>query len=66
MSKMKEISQIEDYLVDILDEHLEYNVQWSILDDNSILNELDGNDFANAIHHIRQNVVYKLNTKYNG
>ena len=66
MSKMKEISQIEDYLVDILDEHLEYNVQWSILDYNSILNELDGNDFANAIHHIRQNVVYKLNTKYNG
>ena len=66
MSKMKEISQIEDYLVNILDEHLEYNVQWSILDDNSILNELDGNDFANAIHHIRKNVVYKLNTKYNG
>ena len=59
--KMKELDNIADVVVDILEEHLEYNIEWTISDW-----PLDGDDFNDAIHQIKQNVIHKLNTKYNG
>ena len=59
--KMKELDNIADVVVDILEEHLEHNIEWTISDW-----PLDGNDFNDAIHQIKQNVIHKLNTKYNG
>lgn len=61
MSKMKELDNIADVVVDILEEHLEHNIEWAISDW-----PLDGDDFNDAIHQIKQNVIHKLNTKYNG
>ena len=59
--KMKELDNIADVVVDILEEHLEHNIEWTISDW-----PLDGNDFNDAIHQIKCSVVHKLNTKYNG
>mgnify|MGYP003117620049 CR=1 FL=1 len=59
--KMKELDNIADVVVDILEEHLEHNIEWTISDW-----PLDGNDFNDAIHQIKCNVIHKLNTKYNG
>ena len=64
MSKMKELEHIADCVVDVLEEHLEHNIAWAV--DDTIVDELDNDDFVDAIHHIRQRVVHKLNTKYNG
>ena len=63
MSKMKELDDIADCVVDIVSEHLDRNIAWAV--DDTIVDELDGDDFENAIDHIRKAVVYKLNTKYN-
>ena len=65
MSKMKELDHIADCVVEVLLEHLEHNIAWAIADDTTI-DDLKGDDFTDAIHHIRKTVVYKLNTKYNG
>ena len=68
MSKMKELDHIADCVVDIVSEHLEHNIAW--VADDTIFNK-DNVFFCeeskkDAIHHIRQAVVRKLNTKYNG
>ena len=63
MSKMKELDHIAYCVVDIVLEHLDHNIAWAV--DDTIIDELDGDDFENAIDHIRKAVVYKLNTKYN-
>ena len=60
MSKMKELDHIADCVVDIVLEHLDHNIAWAV--DDTIVDELDGDDFENAIDHIRKAVVYKLNT----
>ena len=64
MSKMKELDHIADCVVDIVSEHLDHNIAWAVED--TIVDELDNDEFVDAIHHIRQAVVHKLNTKYNG
>ena len=64
MSKMKELDHIADCVVDIVSEHLDHNIAWAV--DDTIVDELDNDEFVDAIHHIRQSVVRKLNTKYNG
>jgi hypothetical protein len=64
MSKMKEIDGIENGVVEILVELIDHHVAWAV--DDTIIDELGGDDFTDAIHQIRQNVVHKLNTKYNG
>ena len=64
MSKMKELDHIADCVVDIVSEHLDHNIAWAV--DDTIVDELDNDEFADAIHHIRKAVVHKLNTKYNG
>ena len=51
MSKMKELDHIADCVVDIVSEHLDHNIAWAV--DDTIVDKLDGDDFANAIHHIR-------------
>ena len=61
---MKELDHIADCVVDIVSEHLDHNIAWAV--DDTIVDELDNDDFVDAIHHIRQSVVRKLNTKYNG
>lgn len=60
---MKELNNIADCVVDILEEHLDHNIAWAV--DDTIVDELDGDDFNDAIHHIRKAVIHKLNTKYN-
>ena len=62
MSKMKELNNIADCVVDVMSEHLDHNIAWAVQD--TIVDGLSGDDFINAIHHIRKAVVYKLNTKY--
>lgn len=64
MSKMKELDNIADCVVDVLEEHLDHNIAWAV--DDTIVDKLDGDDFADAIHYIRKSVIRKLNTKYNG
>ena len=64
MSKMKELEHIADCVVEVLDELIEHNIAWAV--DDTIVDELDGDDFNDAINHIRKAVVYKLNAKYNG
>ena len=64
MSKMKELEHIADCVVDVLSEHLEHNITWAV--DDTIVDDLNGDDFTDAIRHIRKVVVHKLNTKYNG
>ena len=61
---MKELDHIADCVVDVVSEHLDHNIAWAV--DDTIVDELNGDDFANAIHHIRKAEVHKLNTKYNG
>ncbi len=61
---MKELDHIADCVVDIVSEHLDHNIAWAV--DDTIVDKLNGDDFTNAIHQIRRNVVHKLNTKYNG
>jgi len=63
MSKMKELDHIADCVVDVVSEHLDHNIAWAV--DDTIVDKLNGDDFVNAIDHIRKAVVYKLNTKYN-
>ena len=64
MSKIKELEHIADCVVEVLDELIEHNIKWAV--DDTIVDKLDGDDFTDTIHHIRQRVVHKLNTKYNG
>lgn len=64
MSKMKELDHIADCVVEVLDELINHNIAWAV--DDTIVDDLNGDDFTDAIHQIRQNVVHKLNTKYNG
>jgi hypothetical protein len=64
MSKMKELEHIADCVVEVLDELIDHNIAWAV--DDTIIDDLKGDDFTDAIHHIRQRVVHKLNTKYNG
>ena len=61
---MKELDHIADCVVEVLDELIDHNIAWAV--DDTIVDDLDGDDFTDAIHHIRKTVVYKLNTKYNG
>ena len=61
---MKELDHIADCVVDIVSEHLDHNIAWAV--DDTIVGELDNDDFVDAIHHIRKTVEHKLNTKYNG
>ena len=61
---MKELDHIADCVVDIVSEHLDHNIAWAV--DDTIVDELDNDEFVDAIYHIRQAVVHKLNTKYNG
>ena len=61
---MKELDHIADCVVDVVSEHLDHNIAWAV--DDTIVDGLKHDDFINAIHYIRQAVVYKLNTKYNG
>jgi len=63
MSKMKELDNIADCVVDVMSEHLDHNIAWAVED--TIVDGLSDDDFDDAIHHIRKAVVYKLNTKYN-
>jgi len=55
MSKMKELDHIADCVVDIVSEHLDHNIAWAI--DDTIFAKLNGDDFNNAIDHIRKAVV---------
>jgi len=64
MSKMKELDDIENGVVEILVELIDHHVAWAV--DDTIVDKLEWDDFTDAIHQIRQNVVRKLNTKYNG
>ena len=64
MSKMKELDHIADCVVDIVSEHLDHNIAWAVED--TIVDKLDNDEFADAIHYIRKAVVHKINTKYNG
>tara|TARA_Y100000401_G_scaffold102467_1_gene92805 strand:+ start:457 stop:651 length:195 start_codon:yes stop_codon:yes gene_type:complete len=64
MSKMKELEHIADCVVEVLDELIEHNIAWAV--DDTIVDGLEHDEFIGAIHHIRQRVVHKLNTKYNG
>jgi len=62
--KMKELDHIADCVVEVLEEHLKHNIEWAV--NGTGVNDLNGDDFTDAIHHIRRAVVHKLNTKYNG
>jgi hypothetical protein len=50
--------------VEVLDELIDHNIAWAV--DDTGIDDLNGDDFTDAIHQIRQNVIHKLNTKYNG
>ena len=58
MSKMKELDNIADNVVDVISEHLDHNISWAI--DDTIVDGLEGQEFYDAIHHIRQLVISKL------
>ena len=62
MSKMKEFDNIADNVVDVISEHLDHNISWAI--DETIVDSLEGQEFYDAIHYIRQLVISKLHDDF--
>ena len=62
MSKMKEFDNIADSVVDVLSEHLDHNISWAI--DDTIVDGLEGDEFIDAIHSLRQLVISKLYDRF--
>lgn len=62
MSKMKEFDNIADSVVDVLSEHLDHNISWAI--DDTIVDGLEGDEFNDAIHSLKQLVISKLYNQF--
>ena len=58
MSKMKELDHIADCVVDVIYEHLDHNISWAI--DDTIVEKLEGDEFNEAVQHIKTLVINKL------
>ena len=58
MSKMKELDHIADCVVDVINEQLDHNISWAI--DDTLVEDLEGNEFNEVIQHIKMLVINKL------
>ena len=58
---MKQLDHIADCVVDVIHEHLDHNISWAI--DDTIVEDLEGDEFNEAVQYIKTLVINKL---YNG
>ena len=58
MSKMKELDHIADCVVDVINEQLDHNISWAI--DDTLVEDLEGDEFNEVIQHIKMLVINKL------
>ena len=58
MSKMKQLDHVADCVVDVINEQLDHNISWAI--DDTIVEDLEGDEFNEAVQHIKMLVINKL------
>lgn len=58
MSKMKELDEIATNVADVMRELLDKNAEWAA--DGTIVDELEGDEFNEAIDYIKMLVINKL------
>ena len=58
MSKMKELNMVATDIVDLVEDQIDYAIEWQV--DGTEIEELEGDDYHSAIEHIRREVVRQL------